>query len=307
MGTPEPAVAVLDAVRRVARRMGWSVAAVYTSPDRPRGRGRRLAPSPVRVYADENHIPALTPERLMSPEEQERFRALGADLVVLAAYGLLLPAPFLFEPGSGAVNVHPSLLPRHRGAAPVAGAILAGDQETGTSLMVMDEGLDTGPVIAQRRAPLTGNERTPELTRRLFALGAEMLEEALPAYVEGGIAPTPQPSGGATLTKRLAKADGEIDWSEPAELIVRKVRAYALWPGTATTWEGRRLAIVDAALAGESGLAPGRTASVDGQTLVGTGDGAVRLLSVKYEGRAETGVNEFVRGRGAFIGALLPS
>ncbi len=288
-------------------RQGWSVVAAYAAQDAPKGRGRKLTPSPVRVRAEELGIPVLTPRRLTTDEEQTRFRELDADLVVLAAYGLLLPAPFLFGPRHGAINVHPSLLPRHRGAAPVAGAILAGDEQTGTSLIVMDEGLDTGPLLAQRSVALSEDERTSELTDRLFTLGAAMLEEALPEYVEGRLAPMPQPDEGVTLTRRMAKADGDIDWTESASAIERKVRAYDPWPGTSTSWEGRRLAVVEAALASSSRLAPGEVGSIGGETFVGTGEGALRLLRVKMEGRAETGVDEFVRGHGAFVGARLPS
>ncbi len=307
MGSPATVAPVLDAVYRTAIRQGWSVVAAYTAPDAPKGRGRKLAPSPVRVRAEELSIPVMTPRRLTTDEKQARFRALGADLVVLAAYGLLLPAPFLFGPRHGAVNIHPSLLPRHRGAAPVAGAILAGDERSGTSLILMDEGLDTGPLLAQRSVALSGDERTSELTDRLFALGAAMLEEMLPEYVEGRLAPSPQPSEGVTLTRRMAKADGDIDWTEPALSIERKVRAYDPWPGTSTSWGGRRLSVAEAALARGPGLAPGEVGSVGGETLVGTGEGALRLLRVKLEGRPETGVDEFVRGHGAFLGARLPS
>ena len=288
-------------------RQGWAVVAAYTAPDAPKGRGRRPTSSPVRVRAEELGIPVMTPRRLTTDEEQTRFREIDANLVVLAAYGLLLPGPFLFGPRHGAVNIHPSLLPRHRGAAPVAGAILAGDEQSGTSLVLMDEGLDTGPLLAQRSVALAGDERTSELTDRLFTLGAAMLEEMLPEYVEGRLAPSPQPSEGVTLTKRMAKADGDIDWTESALVIERKVRAYDPWPGTSTSWEGRRLAVVEAALAQGRGLAPGEVGSVGGETLVGTGEGALRLLRVKLEGRPETGVDEFLRGHGTFLGARLPS
>ncbi len=307
MGSPEPALVVFDAVQRTAAQRGWSVVAVYAAPPRPSGRGRRIAPSPVHACAGALGLPVLTPDKLTPPEEQERFRSLGADLVVLAAYGLLLPPPFLLSPKHGAVNVHPSLLPRHRGAAPVAGAILAGDSETGTSLIVMDEGLDTGPLLAQRRIPLSENARTPAAMQRLFALGAEMLESALPEYIAGNLAPVPQPGSGATLTRRITKADGDIDWREPAEMIARKVRAFDPWPGTATYWNGRRLAIVDAHRVDYLNLAPGQIALVAGQALVGTGAGALRLLRVKYEGRPETAIADFVRGHPAFVGASLPS
>lgn len=308
MGSPRPAVAVLDATARVAAANGWSVVAVYTAPDKPEGRGRRMASSPVRGRAEEVGIPVLTPDRLSLSEEQERFRALSADLVVLAAYGLLLPATFLFEPAYGAVNIHPSLLPRHRGAAPVAAAILAGDSETGVTLMKMDEGLDTGPALAWRRVPLVGDERTPALTERLFTMGGQMLTETLPLYVAGEMTPVPQHEEGATYAPRMGKADGLIDWREPAFLIERKVRAYDPWPGTAAMWEGRRLAIIEAEVdEGGWGLAPGEVGASRDAVVVGTGRGALRLLRVRMEGRQEVGAAEFLRGRPAFAQARLAS
>ena len=306
MGSPEPAAAVLAATVRIAAANGWTVAAAYAAPDKPEGRGRRLTPSPVRRCAEELGVPTLTPTKLTAPEEIERFRALRPDLVILAAYGLLLPPPFLFEPRFGAVNVHPSLLPRHRGASPVAAAILAGDAETGVTLMAMDEGLDTGPTLARTRVELSGGERTPELTERLFALGAEMLEETLPRYVAGEVAPTPQPQEGATYAPRLTKADGEIVWSEPAVLIERKTRAYDPWPGAATRWNGRRLAVTAARAEPDiGGLEPGRTRRDAEGVLVGTGEGALRLLRVKPEGGAEMPIADFLRGRPAFADARL--
>ncbi len=307
MGTPQPAVGVLDATAGIAAANGWSVVAAYTAPDRPAGRGRRLSPSPVRERAEALDIPVLTPQRLTLPEEQERFRSLRSDLVVLAAYGLLLPPPFLFEPSHGAVNIHPSLLPRHRGAAPVAAAILAGDKETGVTLMTMDEGLDTGPTLARRTFPLNGDERTPALTERLFALGCGLLAEVLPGYVAGEVVPVPQPDEGATYTPRMTKTDAMIDWRDPALLIERKVRAYDPWPGTATLWEGRRLAITDAAADAETGIAPGETGTRGEGVLVGTGEGALRLLRVKMEGRQEMSAAEFLRGHPSFGNARLGS
>ncbi len=308
MGTPHPAVGVLDAIAGLAAANGWSVVTAYTAPDKPAGRGRRLSPSPVRDRAEALGIPVLTPQRLTLPEEQERFRSLRADLVVLAAYGLLLPPSFLFEPRHGAVNIHPSLLPRHRGAAPVAAAIVAGDTETGVTLMTMDEGLDTGPILATRTMPLNGDERTPSLTERLFALGCELLTDVLPRYLAGGIVPVPQPGEGATYTPRMTKADAMIDWREPALLIERKVRAFDPWPGTATHWDGRRLAITDAAVDGDAGnLAPGEVLAQGDAVLVGTGEGALRFIRVKMEGRQEMSTAEFLRGHPSFGSARLVS
>lgn len=308
MGSPEPAASALSAVAAVAEANGWELVGVYAAPDKPVGRGRRPAPSPVRRRAEELGLPALTPDKLTAPEEAARFRALRPDLVVLAAYGLLLPPPFLHEPRCGAVNLHPSLLPRHRGASPVAAAILAGDAETGATLMAMTERLDAGPVLAQRRVALDGGERTPELTARLFALGAEMLRETLPLYVAGEIVPRPQDEAAATYAPRMAKADGEIVWTEPAVLIERKTRAYDPWPGAATRWEGRRLAVTAASVEPDpGGLAPGRTRRDGDGVLVGAGEGALRLLRVKPEGGAEMSADDFLRGRPTFVGARLPS
>ncbi|MDE2838507.1 MAG: methionyl-tRNA formyltransferase [Chloroflexota bacterium] len=306
MGSPQPAVAVLDAVVEVATANGWAMVAAYTAPDKPEGRGRRLSSTPVRLRAEELGIPVCTPKRLTLLEEQERFRALNGDLVVLAAYGLLLPPPFLFEPRYGAVNVHPSLLPRHRGAAPVAAAILAGDTRTGVTIMAMNEGLDTGPLLASRDIPLVGDERTPALTERLFALGGEMLAEMLPRYVAGEVASRPQPEEGATYTARISKADGLIDWREPARMIERRVRAYDPWPGAAAVWEGRRVTITSAAVVpGEGDASPGEVWTRGEVVLVGTGNGALQLLRVKMEGRPEMDIAEFLRGRPAFSGARL--
>ena len=308
MGTPASVVPVLDAVHRTAARNGWAIAAAYTAPDKPRGRGRgrARARSPVGLRAAELGIPVRTPTRL-DRAEQAAFRDLGADVVVLAAYGLLLPAPFLDGPRHGALNVHPSLLPKHRGAAPVTAAILAGDQETGTSIMVMDEGLDTGPLLAQERVWLDGTERTPQLTARLFELGAAMLGRLLPAYIAGQVSAVPQPGHEASLTRRMSKADGEIDWGDAAVRIERKVRAYDPWPGAATSWEGRRLAVVEAVLSeGNGGPAPGEVSVVGGEVLVGTGEGVLRLLRVKFEGRPETDAAAFAHGHAGFRTATLP-
>lgn len=308
MGTPAAAVPVLDAVWTLAGESDGKLVAVYTAPDGSVGRGGQRQGSPVRRKAERLGVPVLTPERVTGDKEQERFEQLQADLVVLAAYGLLLPPTFLFGPKNGAVNIHPSLLPRHRGAAPVAGAILAGDTSTGASLIVMDEGLDTGAILAQSAVSLTGKERTQDLTERLFEMGASLLTDSLAAYVVGELAPVPQPTEGVTMTTRLSKADGEIDWREPAEIIERKVRAFDLWPGTATTWERRRLAITDVGVSDERIAGdPGVVRRFGREILVATGAGAIELRKVKMEGRTEVTIEEFVRGHERFVGARLPS
>ena len=305
MGTPEAAVPVLKAVLGLGP--GWPVVGVYTAPDRRAGRGREVRSAPVKGFAAARGLPVLSPARLTLPEEVARFEALSADLVVLAAYGLLLPKPFFAGPRFGAVNVHPSLLPRHRGAAPVAATILAGDAATGTSVIVMDEGLDTGPVLARSDpVALDGTERTPDLTERLFALGGGLLAGVLPRYVAGGLTPVPQTDEGATLVKRLRKADGDLDWTQPAAQLEREVRAYDPWPGAATTWRGRRLEVLDAGLA-SGGAQPGLVVETDGAVSVGTGHGLLVLRAVRLEGRPATTAEEFVRGHRELIGARLPS
>ncbi|MEX2430730.1 MAG: methionyl-tRNA formyltransferase, partial [Dehalococcoidia bacterium] len=296
MGTPGFVTPVAEAV--VER--GCDVIAAYTAPDRRVGRGLRTQPSPVKEWAEAKGIPVFMPEKLGTAEERERFVGLGADLVVLAAYGLFLPKTFLFTPRYGAVNIHPSLLPRHRGAAPVAAAILAGDSVTGTSVMVMGEGMDNGPVLAQREVALTGTERTPVLTEALFSLGADLLRECLPAYVGGELKPQPQPEEGVTVVKRFAKEDGVLDWTRPAEELERQVRAFDPWPGSYTTWNGKRLEVLDAEVRQQDSFdAPvGAVVPADDRAAVVTGEGLLVLRRVKIEGRPAAGIQEFLRGRG---------
>ena len=266
-----------------------------------------MSVSPVKAYAEERGIDVLTPVRLTTEEEKKRFEALGADLVVLAAYGLLLPKPFLFSPTHGAVNVHPSLLPRHRGAAPVPAAILAGDTVTGTTIIKMDEGLDTGPVIAMREVPLAGDERAPELTARLFDLGARLLEECLPRYIRKEIDPTAQAAEGVSVIKKFSKEDGEIDWTRSALELERRVRGLDPWPGTATTWRGQRIDVLEASVGGPTSAVPGLVFSLGDTVAVGTGDGSLVLERVRPAGRSAMAARDFVRGRADFIGAELPS
>lgn len=307
MGTPEFVLPILSSTEQAASVIDGEIVAVYTAPDRPTGRGRKLLPSPVKAYAEAQGFDVVTPARVTNDEEKARFAALGADLVVLAAYGLLLPAPFLFDPQHGAVNVHPSLLPRHRGASPVAGAILAGDTRAGTAIMKMDEGLDTGDVLAMEEVGLVGDERAPALTKELFALGARMLGEVLPAYVSGSLQPTPQALNGVTVIKRFKKQDGELDWSMSAVELERRIRAYDPWPGTASTYRGERLDVLSATV-GETVIGErGEVVAHGRDVVVVTGDGSLVLGEVKPAGRKPMTANDFVRGHPDFVGAMLPS
>lgn len=310
MGTPEFCVPVLTAVER----LGWEVVAVYTAHAQPSGRGRRMETTPVYQYAAAHDYPVLTPESVRAEAEVARLGAMGPDVVVLAAYGKILPSAWLSTPRRGCLNVHPSLLPRHRGAAPVAATILAGDQHTGATLFAMDQGVDSGPVVAQERVELRGDERAGELTARLFALGAELLVRHGQAYVDLRLLPRPQPAEGATVSRRLTKEMGTLEWSEPAVQLERQVRAYDPWPGAATLFEGKRLAVVEAGVApGDGGGAPAGTVVVlegggVGVTAGRSGGGAdvLVLRRVQLEGRPVMTAAEFVRGRPRFVGARLP-
>ncbi len=240
MGTPDFAAGILAAVLDA----GYPVAAVVTQPDRPKGRRREPVPCPVKELATSRGIPALTPERVRRPEEIEKIRALAPDLILVAAFGQILPKELLDIPQYGCLNVHASLLPAYRGAAPIQHAILDGCKETGVSIMQMDEGLDTGAVLAQRSIPIDPEDTGGTLFDKLMSLGAELLMDTLPKVGTGELVPVPQPKESATpYAAMLKKEDGRIDWTETAEVIERKVRAFSPWPGAYTTLDGKNLRI----------------------------------------------------------------
>jgi methionyl-tRNA formyltransferase len=262
--------------------------------------------TPVHRYARERGLSVLTPEAARSEETLEGLRRLEPDLLVLASYGKMLPGAFLEAAPLGALNVHPSLLPLYRGAVPVQAAILAGDAETGTSLIVMDEGLDTGPVVAQETIALDGTERAPELMERLFRLGAAMVRDHGPAYASAELRPTPQ-VGGDPPMRRLAREAGELDWAKGAVALERQVRAYDPWPGAYTAWGGAKLDITDASVLGDTGAVPGTVVAVDTGVGIATADGVLGIRRLRLAGRGEVAAADFVRGHAAFVGAHLPS
>lgn len=307
MGTPDFAVPFLEQLIDD----GYRIVGVYTQPDRPAGRSGAPVPSPVKRLAFQRGLPVHQPRSLRRPEEQQRLRRdLAPDIIVLAAYGLLLPQAVLDIPRYGGLNVHPSLLPRHRGPAPVVGAILAGDAETGVSVMLMDAGMDTGMVLAQRRISIMPGDAAPALTAKLIDLGRGMLSETILRWVRGDITPQPQDDSKATYTKLLTKEDGVIDWSKPAVDIERWVRAYQPWPGTFTTWKGRQLKVLEAVALPTAGT-PGElglVVSVSGEPLaaaVQTGSGLLQLLRVQLEGRRAMPMDEFLRGSRDYVGSTL--
>ncbi len=307
MGSPIAVVPVLDSVRE----LGWDLVGVYTASDQQAGRGRHVEPTPVKRYALEQGFPVFQPASLRDEQTFDELRSLAPDLIVLAAYGELLPPEVLDLPRWGCLNVHPSLLPRHRGASPVAAAILAGDEMTGVTLMIMDRGLDTGPLLGQREQRLWPTNRSGQLTEQLFVLGAELLKEVLPEYVAGRITPAPQAKEGVSISRKMKKEQGELDWFKAAVQLEREVRAHDPWPGSATRWNGKRLQVLEAhAMTADTLALPGTVVQIGmDPPLVGvaTLNGLLVLHQVKQEGRKTVAATEFIRGNQEFLDARLPS
>ncbi len=247
------------------------------------------------------------PRTLRQPDPLTALAALQPDVIAVAAYGLILPQAVLDLPRDGCLNVHASLLPRHRGAAPVAGALLAGDAETGTTIMLMDAGMDTGPILSQATLPIAPGETRGALLDRLAAQGAELLCATLPAWLAGAITPQAQDHGLATMTKPLTKAQGAIDWRLPAAQIARQVQAFQPWPGAFTSWQGRLLKINAAAPmpAPDLGAEPGQVVADASGVWVGCGGGALRLLELQLEGKRSLDALTFVRGQRDFVGSTV--
>lgn len=302
MGSPSFAVPVLEALAGA-----YPVVGVVTQPDRPAGRGSHLRPPPVKVTAERLGLPVFQPEKVSAPDALERLRAWAPDVIIVAAFGQILPPVLLSLPPHGCLNLHASLLPRWRGAAPVAAAILAGDTVTGVTLMRMDEGVDTGPLLAWREEPIRPDDTTGSLTERLALVAAELLLDTLPDYLAGRLQPIPQPEEGITYCRLLKKKDGRLDWSRPAEELERRVRAMTPWPGAFTFWEGQMLKVLRAAplpdWVGEE--RPGTVVPLPDGAAVVTGQGALRLLEVQMAGKNPLPIEAFLRGRRNFIGAVL--
>jgi methionyl-tRNA formyltransferase len=293
MGSPDFAVPSLEAL--VAA--GHEVVAVYAQPPRPAGRGKAERKTAVHQRAEALGIEVQTPRTLRDPEEQERFRALEADLGVVAAYGLILPAAILEAPERGCVNVHASLLPRWRGAAPIQRAILAGDEVSGVTIMQMDEGLDTGPMLLKRELSLAG-KTTGEATEEIAKLGAEALTEWLrnPNPVE------PQPEDGATYAKKIDKAETRIDWSRSAENIERQVRAFNPVPGAWFEVSGERVKLLDAECVDGTGT-PGEV--IGGPLVIACGEDAIHCRRLQRAGKGAMDVEDFLRGFAIAEGTIL--
>jgi methionyl-tRNA formyltransferase len=308
MGTPEFAVPPLLALLR----SGYDIVGVLTRPDSPAGRGQQMEESPVKEIARAENLSIHQPRTLREPAVLAELAALKPDLLVVAAYGLILPPAVLALPPRGCINIHGSLLPKHRGAAPIAAAILAGDAETGVSIMLMDAGVDSGPVLSRVAIPISDDDTTGTLTARLADLGAELLISTLPGWLEGRATPEPQPATGASYAPRIEKRDGRIRWGEPAALIARRVRAYRPWPSAYTTWHGQTLKVIRARVGGgtrdqgpgirDQGLV---VAGERDEAGVITGDGLLWLEEVQLAGKRVLPIETFLRGAPEFIGGKL--
>ncbi len=295
MGSPDFAVPALRALHEA----GHEIAAVYAQPPRPAGRGQALRPSPVQAAAEALGLPVRTPARLrQDAEAQSAFAALDLDAAVVAAYGLILPPAMLAAPRRGCLNIHASLLPRWRGAAPIQAAILAGDAESGITVMRMEAGLDTGPMLLRAAVPITPRTTGASLHDTLAAIGAELILRALDEWP----APVPQPAEGVTYAPKLERADARLDWAQPAAALERRVRAFDPWPGTATTLAGATLKVLAAEPAEGEGPAG---VTLDDRLTVACGQGALRLLRVQLPGRAALDAAAFLRGHPVPAGSRL--
>jgi len=307
MGTAELACASLQALRSEP---DVQLAAVVSQPDKPRGRDLKLQPTPVKAAALSAAIPVLQPARARDAAFIGQLRQFQADLIVVAAYGQILPPAILELPRFGCLNVHTSLLPRHRGAAPIQWAILGGDPETGVTIMKMDAGLDTGDILTQVITPITATDNGQTLHDRLARLGGELLVSTIPNYVAGRITPRPQPTEGVSYARRLTKEDGRLDWTQPAHSLWNRVRAFTPWPGAFTFQqaEGKpRLLKVWSAQVEETGSGqPGEVLRADKSGIVvACGERALRILELQREGGRRLSAAEFLAGHDLPAGTLL--
>ena len=301
MGTPDFALPSLRALAHA----GHDIVAVYTQPPRAAGRGQKTRRSPVHVLADERGWPVRTPIILKNAEDQNAFTALGLDAAVVVAYGLILPPPILAAPRLGCLNVHASLLPRWRGAAPIQRAILAGDDETGVTIMQMDEGLDTGPMLLQEAVPITTTATAAQLHDTLADLGAKLIVEALDGLAEGQLTPRPQPTEGVTTAPKLTRDEGRLDWRRPARDLERQVRALTPWPGAWFDADRSRLTVLVAEVVNDkTGATPGTV--LDDNFTVTCGEGALRITRVQRSGKAAMAAAAFLRGFPVPAGMRLP-
>ena len=298
MGTPDFSVGALTALIEA----GHEVACVYTQPPRPAGRGKKGRPSPVHEFAAEHGIEVRHPASLRGEEEQAAFAALDLDVAVVAAYGLILPKPILEAPRHGCLNIHASLLPRWRGAAPIQRAILAGDRISGVTIMRMDAGLDTGPMLLRESVTIGPKTNAGRLHDELSSMGARMIVEALARLEAARLEETPQAEEGVTYAAKIDKAETRIDWTRPAAEIERRLRAFAPAPGAWFELDGERIRVLAGTVTGERGE-PGTV--LDDTLTVACGEGAIRLEVVQRAGKGAMEAAAFLRGRAVPVGIEL--
>jgi methionyl-tRNA formyltransferase len=317
MGTPQFAVPALERLIAGSKpglvlQEGYEIVTVITRPDKPSGRGKEIVYSPVKQLALSHEIPVWQPGSLKRQENIEMLAAYKADLYIVAAFGQILPQAVLDLPRYGTLNIHASLLPKYRGVSPITEAILQGDTETGVTIMLIDAGVDTGPLLHQRAIPISENDTTGNLTSKLAVLGASTLLEALPLWVQGKIKPRPQDERFASYTHMLHREDGKIDWNRSADVLARTVRAFTPWPGAFTNWGGRLLKIISArAIQADTG-SEARIGTVGlrkehgVQTLtVVTGNGLLIIEKLQLEGKKVMNADEFLRGYSHIVGQAL--
>jgi methionyl-tRNA formyltransferase len=304
MGSPAFAVPALERLIRSPH----GVSAVYTQPDRPAGRGRSLLAPPVKEVALRHGLPVEQPASLRTEEAVDRLMEYRPDIIVVCAFGQILPQAVLDIPPRQCLNIHFSLLPRHRGASPVAAAILAGDEFTGVSVQLVRVKLDTGPVLARAAVPVSKLDNTGTLAEKLSVIGADLLMEVLTGWLRNEITPQPQDEAEATYFAQIKKGDGEIDWTRPALEIWRRVRAFYPWPGSYTVWRGKQLKIIEAdVLSGGDAVETGKALALPGNGIgIITGDGILRVHRLQMEGKKIMAAAEFLRGQRDFIGTVLP-
>jgi methionyl-tRNA formyltransferase len=306
MGSPVFAVPSLEQLLL----NNYDVVAVYTQPDRPSGRGRTLAMSPVKDAALKWNIPVKQPASLRAPEELAELASLKPDVILICAFGQILPQALIDMPPRQCLNVHFSLLPRHRGASPVAAAILAGDEFAGVSIQLVRYKLDTGPVLAAASIPISPDDNTGSLLEKLCIVGARLLQEALIGWLNNSLVPLPQDESKASYFGHVKKEDGEIDWQQPAVEIWRRVRAYYPWPGCFTYWRSKQLKINEAFyLPDAEKKEVGRVVALpkaEGGLGIITGGGILIVKNIQYAGKKAMTTAEFLRGQRDFIGAKLP-
>jgi methionyl-tRNA formyltransferase len=306
MGSPELAVPTLEQL--AADR--FNVVAVYTQPDRPAGRGRVLVTPAIKEAALKMGVKVEQPETLRNEAELARLAEYKPDAIVVCAFGQILTQELLDIPRFQCINVHFSLLPRHRGASPVASAILSGDEFTGVSIQLVRKKLDTGPLLAQAAVPIAPQDNTGTLMSKLAIIGASLLVDALTGWMRGEKEPLPQKESEASYFSQINKEDGEIDWKLPALTIWRRVRAYDPWPGCYTTWRGKKVKIVEAeALTEAASPGAGKVISLRGgksELGIGTGEGVLGVIKLQLQGKKIVSAAEFLRGQRDFLGDTLP-